>query len=231
MPTLKTRVAGASFRRSSIAARRSAEIVSRTRACINNRSARTESSKSYMGAITLTAPDSLGRFAGSTLYAGIVDGYNSQIGNDVTSYYLGGTLNTGIKDLKLGASWDYAHAHDNSFGPTGYAQAVAVYASVKASEKLSFHVRGEWFDITDGAASDSARGQTSVGGVPSEAFALTGTIQYDLWANVLSRLEIRWDHSLAEGQPFGGSSTGSDGSTGSSKKNEVLIAANIIYKF
>jgi len=95
------------------------------------------------------------------------DGYSSFVGNDVTSYYAGGTLATPIKQLKLGASWDYAHAHDNSFGPTGYAQAVAVYASVQATEKMSFHFRGEWADISDGYAT-GGKFNSTVGGVPSE---------------------------------------------------------------
>ena len=208
---------------------------------INNRSARTESSKSYMGALTLTAPDSMGFLAGSALYLGFVDGYNTLVGNDVSSYYAGGTLATPIKQLKLGASWDYAHAHDNHFGPTGYAQAVALYASVQATEKLSFHFRGEWADITDGVATGGRfnSGTGSVGGIPSEVIALTGTIQYDLWANVLSRLEVRWDHSIGEGAPFGGTSPGAASPAtegagnphGAHLKNAVLIAANIIYKF
>jgi len=188
---------------------------------INNRSARTESSKCYMGAVTLTAPDSMGALAGSALYAGIVDGFNSVIGNDVTSYYLGGTLATPIKQLKLGAAWDYAHAHDNSFGVTGYAQSVALYASFQATEKLSFHARGEWFDITDAAANPAF-----APGVPEEAIAFTGTLQYDLWANVISRLEFRWDTATSGPKPYGGSTTGAP-----NKKNEVLLAANIIYKF
>ena len=41
---------------------------------LNNRSARDESKKSYLAALTLTAPDSLGPIAGSSLYAGFVDG-------------------------------------------------------------------------------------------------------------------------------------------------------------
>lgn len=211
----------------------SAMIANSWSAGINNRSARTESSKSYGGAVTLTAPDSFGPLAGSALYAGVIDGYNRLIGNDVTSYYLGGTLATPIKQLKLGAAWDYARVHDNSFvSPTigtrvtGYAQSVALYASVQATEKLSFHARGEWFDITDRAA--NIPGITP--GVPQEAIAFTGTLQYDLWANVLSRLELRWDHATSGPKPFGGSTLGSGTGT-PNKKNEVLLAANIIYKF
>jgi hypothetical protein len=59
--------------------------------------------------------------------------------------------------------------------------------------------------------------------------ALTGTVQYDLWDNVLSRLEVRWDHQAGGhgGKAFGGDTSGGDGS----KKNAVVIAANIIYQF
>lgn len=221
----------------------SAGIVNTWSAGINVRSARTESDKGFMGAVTLTAPDDMGFLAGSALYLGAVDGYSGLVGNDVTSYYAGATLATPVKQLKLGASWDYAVAHDNNFGPTGYAQAVALYASVQPTDsKFSFHLRGEWADFTDGVATGGKfnAGVGSVGGIPSEVLALTGTIQYDLWANVLSRLEVRWDHSLAEGRPFGGTSSGafapateeSPGNPhGARLKNAVLIAANIIYKF
>jgi hypothetical protein len=188
---------------------------------INNRSFRTEGHKSYLAAATVTAPDSFGALAGSALYVGIVDGYNSLIGNDVTSYYLGGTLATPIKQLKLGAAFDYAHAHDNSFGPTGFAESVAIYASVQATEKLSFHARGEWAKVTTAAAGP---------GIPEEVIALTGTLQYDLWANVLSRLELRWDHVTHGPDAFGGGNV--SGSSGvPNKKNEFLVAANVIYKF
>jgi hypothetical protein len=218
-------------------------------------SPRSEGDKSYLGAITLTAPDSWGALAGSALYAGIVDGYNTSVGNDVTSYYLGGTLATPISQLKVGAAWDYLKFHDNSFGPNGYAQAVAVYASVQATEKLSFHARAEWFDISDGWATggrnnnsfsfDEDTGEfgsfAGAVGLPDEAFALTGTIQYDLWANVLSRLEIRWDRAVEGRGVYGGTSAGprtlGDGvdtpsnPSGGRKKDEILVAANIIYKF
>jgi hypothetical protein len=66
-------------------------------------------------------------------------------------------------------------------------------------------------------------------------FALTGTIQYDLWKNVISRLEIRWDHLAGDGDTAGfgnyerddvGDVTGP-----ADQRNNVLIAANLIYKF
>jgi hypothetical protein len=174
-----------------------------------------ESDKSWLGAVTLTAPEDWGFLAGSSLYLGIVDGWNSVIGNDVTSYYAGLTIATPLKGVKLGASVDYAHAHDNNIGPTGYAEAFALYASFAPQDsKFSFHLRAEYAEITQAAAG---------AGLPGEVFALTGTLQYDLWANVLSRLEVRWDHDM-QGAAFGGNiNAGSD--------DALLVAANIIYKF
>jgi opacity protein-like surface antigen len=57
-------------------------------------------------------------------------------------------------------------------------------------------------------------------GATEAAYAFTGTVEYDLWKNVMSRVEIRWDH--AKDDVFG--------NTGG-KKDSVLLAANIIYKF
>ena len=205
-----------------------------------DRSPRSESKKSYLGAITLTAPDSWGDFAGSALYAGVVDGYNTAVGNDVTSYYLGVTIATPIKALKVGAAWDYVAGHDNSFANpntddaftpssnNGYAQSIAIYASLQATEKLSFHARGEWAKLSLGDNIGSDEGDEPV--EPSntdttEIWALTGTIQYDLWANVLSRLEVRWDHASSV-ESFGGTTKDQP-----RKQNEVIVAANIIYKF
>jgi hypothetical protein len=202
---------------------------------INNRSARSESKKTYMGAVTLTAPDSFGAIAGSALYAGIVDGYNSFIGNDVTSYYLGATLATPIKQLKLGAAWDYAAAHDNSFeAPNavvpnhGYVNTVGLYASFQATEKLSLHARGEWARLSGSDFAGTITPPAAPVDISSvDIYAATITLQYDLWANVLSRLELRWDH-IASVDGFGGPSRASGGPN---KQDEVLLAANIIYKF
>ncbi len=204
-----------------------------------DRSPRSQSKKTYLGSITLTAPDSWGDLAGSAFYAGIVDGYNTSVGNDVTSYYLGVTLATPIKALKVGAAWDYVNGHDNNFGAAGnfetapgqrvsnggYAQSIALYASVQATEKLSFHARGEWTKLSLGD-DVSAASPTALANIPtSEIWSLTGTIQYDLWANVLSRLEVRWDHASSH-DSFGGTTSGEP-----RKQNEVIVAANLIYKF
>jgi hypothetical protein len=56
--------------------------------------------------------------------------------------------------------------------------------------------------------------------------AMTLTAQYDLWQNVISRLELRWDHALDSVDSFGGDVAGSP-----TLDNAWMLAANVIYKF
>lgn len=192
----------------------SAGIANVLNAGINARSPRAESHKAYMGSITLTAPESMGVLAGSALYAGIIDGFGSPTA-DQTSIYVGATVATPIAGLKLGAAYDEAHdfAPIVGFPGSDYVNTMALYASFQATEKLSLHARGEYAK-----------------GIGFKAEALTGTIQYDLWQNVISRLEVRWDHvsSAPPGlsRPLGGTSSSPGG-----KKNAVMVAANFIYVF
>jgi len=101
------------------------------------------------------------------------------------------------------------------------------------------HGRAEyaWTDTTWlGSAADLSGGNSKV-------FALTGTLQYDLWRNVLSRIEVRWDHQTGDGDMTGfGDEVGGFGGGGfgglaappppeGSRRNNFLIAANIIYLF
>ncbi|MCS7090347.1 MAG: outer membrane beta-barrel protein [Verrucomicrobiota bacterium] len=165
-----------------------------------------ESYKTYLGSIAITAPDSWGWLAGSTLYGGVVNGFNGAAGENQTSWYLGATVATPIEGFRLGAAWDVLDLHDAS----GDLWAVSVYGSYAATEKLSLHLRGEL--------------ATSVAGVVpgtdnAQIWALTGTVQYDLWQNVLTRAEVRWDHGdeAAYFTP--------------NRRNSVLVAANVIYKF
>jgi hypothetical protein len=183
-----------------------------------------ESYKTYMASLAATAPDNMGFLSGSTLYAGVVNGFSSSYGDGLTSYYVGGTLATPVTGLRLGASFDYLEAH----GVHGETWAIGTYASFQATEKLSFHARAEYLkdrgeqkfftsDPTDPDASTN----------PNEVLALTATAQYDLWANVLTRLELRWDHSLTGQETWGGNSA----ADAPGLKNVWILAANLIYKF
>jgi hypothetical protein len=169
------------------------------------------------------------------------------------------TLATPVAGLRFGASADLRKLHNRS-SDTGHKDTwtAAAYASYQATEKLSLHFRGEFVRdsaaalgfgrtreiTTDDLTGDVILDESGIEGAGrAEVLALTATAQYDLWKNVISRLEVRWDHGC-NGQFFGGAreldsdvitKAGTTGSTlrefGPSKKNEVLVAANLIYKF
>lgn len=194
---------------------------------------RSESYKTYMASIALTAPEDFGFLEGATAYAGVINGFNGGIvgGATQTSWYLGATIPTPIEGFRFGASYDYlgTSGRDAFFAgreaDSAYANAIALYASFQATEKLSVHARGEYAssDIPVRVAPDGSL-------VPllgaKKVIEATGTIQYDLWKNVLSRLEVRWDHAADGSAAFGG-----DTLDVPTKKNAYLIAANLIYKF
>ena len=186
---------------------------------INSRSPRAESAKTYMASAAFTIPEAAGFLSGSTVYTGFVEGFGGSTDEDQVNFYVGATLNTPVTGFKVGGAFDYV---DNFLGVDGAdARTYAVYASFAATEKLSLHARAEYADI------DNVYGGLSgvVGGIAGDVFALTGTIEYDLWRNVLSRLEIRWDHAAQGGDLF----AGDPGAP--TLKNQYLIAANFIYKF
>jgi hypothetical protein len=225
-----------------------------------------ESKKAVIGMINFTAPESWGAIGGSGLYAGInygpsgAGGFVDATGAAHSSsnrrhFYVGGTVKTPMKDLTLGFAWDDIANMDVAGVDTGHAMAIAAYASLRLSEKASLHVRGEYaHGRALGALADAFNGTGGVGfdttGTPvvgvgnplRKVIAVTGTFQYDLWQNVISRLEVRWDHAADGSHPFGGVANSAalaplefapdtvvnaDGA----KKNEVTVAANLIFKF
>ncbi|MBN2506127.1 MAG: outer membrane beta-barrel protein [Verrucomicrobia bacterium] len=209
-------------------------------ACINERAwpDKSETFKTYMGSLTLTAPDSMGFMAGSRLYAAIVNGYDSiaglpggQAGLNSTHYYVGGTLATPVEGFQLGGAFDYGDWHDDD-GSVGHAWALAGYLSYQMTEKLSAHARVEYFSASDSVVDLMSSPQPlapafdSPEGIAKNIFSTTATLQYDLWKNVMTRLEFRWDHAGGSGEPFGG--TDADGG---GKDNNYMLAANVIYKF
>jgi hypothetical protein len=175
-----------------------------------------DSFKTYMASITYTAPQSWGWAAGSTLSAGVINGTFTSIyyfsgpygyQDASTSYYAGLSMSTPWAALKVGASFDDLTTYDGSSNPW----ATAIYATYQATPKLSFNSRGE-------LAKPS-------GGSTGTVFAFTETVEYDMWANVMTRLELRWD-STAHGD-FGGSTYNPD----NGQRNAVMIALQAIYKF
>jgi hypothetical protein len=173
--------------------------------------------KTGLGSVTFTSPSSWGWAAGSTLTAGAVYGWNASnsgangnfASGDQVNYYAGLTLNTPLKQLTLGAAFDYAQnlgggANQNqynyySYSYTGSVTAhqdvwvAGVYGTFKATDKLSFSLRGEYqqnktiLEFNNVASSSFNTDYTTSG------FEVTGTVEYDLWANVISRVEVRYD--------------------------------------
>ncbi len=200
-----------------------------------------ESKKSLVSLVTLTAPDSWGGWKGSAFYAGYDygEGDSGQAtiggsGHDRNELYIGATVNTPVKDLTFGASWDWIHHFDvvaaGGTVDTRYVSAAALYGSYKVTDKLTFNGRAEYANGPGLAgllyANDGEL--PGAGGVFNKVFALTATVQYALWDNVTSRLELRWDHAADGTKPFGGGTYTDDEAN---KKNEVMLAANVIYKF
>lgn len=202
-----------------------------------------ESYKAYMGAVSISAPANLRWLSGSTLTLGVVNGYNnsggltrafsdpafgSAVGLPELNTYAGVALTTPLKGLRVGAAFDWLD-FDSQVGVTGpgghfafnvdaETWTLAGYASYQATGKLSFHARYEYVD----SRIDSPVGFET----KTRLMATTLTTQYDLWRNVLTRLEFRWDRSLTGENLFGGDSAGQP-----ARDNAWLLAANVVYRF
>jgi len=180
-----------------------------------------ESFKAYVGDLALTAPTNWGSFSGSTLNAGVVSGWDVANQVDKTSFYVGASINTPITGVTVGVSYDYAMLGDNTISGvkrTGYQNATGIYLAYKATDKLSFNTRAEYFSQSDYLVTAAAFNNS---GVPGSAFEFTETVQYDLWKNVISRVEFRWDHDASGARSF----------TTDGANNAFMVAANLIYKF
>ena len=201
----------------------SAGIANTSVSAINGRALKTsglvaESRKTYMASVTLTAPESTGFLAGSAFYAGVVDGFAPTLSQaNQINWYVGATVKTPLQGLAVGVCYDYVGSSANvGHGPSDYANATALYLSYQATEKLKLNGRAEY-------ASMSSKTFNS-----AQVVAFTGTIDYALWANVITRLEARWDHDLsarADGAMF-------DTAAGFfTAKNHFTLALNVVYRF
>jgi hypothetical protein len=160
--------------------------------------------KTVMGSATFTAPSDWGWAAGSAFYAGVVYGFagsgtestppNTTIGSqggNQANLYLGATLNSPWKDVTFGAAFDYVQNLGGvQYDPAGVGPYIhlndyigGLYNTIKCTDKLSFNTRGEYWYL-------NAQGGN---GAYDNGISLTETVEYDLWANVMSRIEFRYD--------------------------------------
>jgi hypothetical protein len=182
-----------------------------------------ESSKVYMASVVLKAPESTGWFAGSSLYLGVVNGTRSGAKNDPTLMYIGGTMATPIKELTFGASADLLLNAQDSFGQKSYGNAYAFYTSYQLTDKIKLNNRFEYANSGYGAYSVANGATTGAPGADDEVIGETLTVDYMLWANVVTRAEFRWDRAVDGSTPFG--------SAANPQKNNFSLAINVIYKF
>ena len=169
-----------------------------------------ESARVYMGSVVVKAPESTGWLSGSSLYVGAVNGDANGAKNDPTLLYVGVSLATPIKELSLGASADLLF--NAGVGGQSYANAYAFYTGYQITEKLKANNRFEY--------ATSGYGAFLPGRAEDKMIGETFTLDYALWANVLTRGEFRWDRSVDGGaNPFDG------------QKNDLSLTASVVYKF
>ena len=169
-----------------------------------------ESARVYMGSVVVKAPESTGWLSGSSLYVGAVNGDANGSKNDPTLLYVGVSLATPIKELTLGASADLLF--NAGVGGQSYANAYAFYTGYQITEKLKANNRFEY--------ATSGYGAFLPGRAEDKMIGETFTLDYALWANVLTRGEFRWDRSVDGGaNPFDG------------QKNDLSLTASVVYTF
>ncbi len=182
----------------------------------------------------MTAPDSWGWVKGATLNLGTVLNLSA---NGQQNYYAGITLPTPVSALKVGAAFDYITVADSTpefapfFNPSddeGYI--VGLYGNYQATDKLALNLRGEFYKLQGNGDVPTDPGAPAVNPFAFEANGIgeevTATVQYNLWANVISRLEFRWDHADT-GVAFGNEG----GRQSTSQGNSFILALNLIYQF
>jgi Putative beta-barrel porin-2, OmpL-like. bbp2 len=157
----------------------------------------------YVASVSLTAPDSWGFLKGSSLNVQTIQGFDNY---SVDNYSVSATINTPMAGLKVGVVWDAVQAmNPDYYGAYSYdGNIYGLYATYQATDKLGFKLRGEYVDATDLFNSYG----------PQEE--VTATLEYDLWANVTSRAEFRWDHV----EHYNGGYA-----------NTFGLALNVVYKF
>ncbi|HSY20296.1 MAG TPA: outer membrane beta-barrel protein [Candidatus Acidoferrales bacterium] len=163
--------------------------------------------RGYVFAAAFTAPDSFGFLKGSSLNLQTIQGFDN---DSVDNYSASVSLATPVAGLRFGAVVDVvqslaAHQDGNIWG---------FYGTYQQTDKLGYALRAEYIN-----GSDFQFG-TFTSGVQKHGEELTATVSYNLWANVLTRVEARWDHSENAAAFYS-----------AGYHDAFLLAANVAYKF
>jgi hypothetical protein len=175
----------------------------------NNGASAESDRRTYGVALNLTAPDSMGALSGATLDVAWIEGNTNGGSTAVTNMYVGASIPLPIDKLSAGLAWDN---REQDAAPTD--SALGLYLEYAHSDKLTLNARVE--RVGDGAlkADLTRAGEVGVG---SDAWDITVTANYALWAGVSSRLEYRW--------------TIEDMDVDGDGNDENSLFANLIYEF
>jgi hypothetical protein len=173
-----------------------------------------ESEKAYTAALTFRAPDEFGFLKGASMTVGGISGF-AGAPRRTQNFYVGAAIPTPIKGLSVGVSHDRQWREDGGGVDASHVNATALYLLWQATEKLVLNQR---FDYASG--STGTLGYVTGSGENNELFSYTVTVDYKLWANVVSRAEFRWDHDLSDANPFG-----------NNDENAASLALNVVYLF
>ena len=164
-----------------------------------------------------------------------------------TSVYVGATIKTPCQGLTLGAAWDSVNHFDVAGAEsTGYNMAIAGYASFKFTDKASLHVRGEYArgaglgalaDVDNGTIGNPLCTRSSQSLAPSNTTC--GKTSSAVWKSAgitLLTARVRSVAPATSRSPelaVANSLPRSDvtETTSGTKKNEVMVAANLIFMF
>lgn len=179
----------------------------------------------YMGSVSVQAPESAGFLKGAVLTGGVVytpagrnatPSFNLSQPQNTYNLYVGGSMPLPVTGLSAGLAYDHVAGED-----TGHANAVGGYLVYQATEKLKLAGRVEWANGSDGVYAPSFVGGN---GFDDEYLGVTATVDYALFANVITRLEARWDQDLTSGSKTFGTSN-------SPQENAFQLVLNAIYNF
>jgi hypothetical protein len=172
----------------------------------------------YVLGAEYTLPDSLGFLGGSALYVGYVDGSDEGNGgntDDNTLLYIGASVNTPIEGLAVGIAYD-----DRQFGNTDEADeadSVAVYATYSLSDDASISLRYD-------------NGTVEIPGAEDSFENLALTLDYSIWENVTTRLELGWESGAGWATP-GLKSVRNNIYDGDQAGDSSYFALNAFYSF
>ena len=114
-------------------------------------------------------------------------------------------------------------AYDTSYADESLAESVRIYGnrrdvwalagylSYQMDAKSVFNARLDYVNVESTVLDEDA-----------QFLSLTGTLAHNMWENVLTRLEVRWDHSLK---------SDFDSLVGDNSGDAVTVALNAVYQF